>query len=47
MKMRDRGLTFGGVPFGGVATFGGAHIALNTECKIFISHRNILRGILC
>ena len=46
MKMRVRGLTLGGVPFGGWQLLGGAHITLNTECKILISHRNVVRGIL-
>ena len=45
MKMRVRGLTVGGSHLGGVS-LGGA-IALNTEWKILISHRNVLRGILC
>ena len=45
MKMRVRGLTLGGSHLGG-GKLGGAHIGLNTECKIFILHRNVLRGIL-
>ena len=46
MKMRVRGLTVGGGPIWGGASWGGAAIALNTEWKILISHRNVLRGIL-
>ena len=45
MKMRVRGSHLGG-PFGGAKLMGGAHITVNTEWKIFISHRNILRGIV-
>ena len=45
MKMRVRGLTVGGSYLGG-CKLGGAAIALNTEWKILISHRNVLRGIL-
>ena len=44
MKMRVRGLTLGGSHFGGQFR-GGAAIALNTEWKILISQRNVLRGI--
>ena len=44
--MKVRGLTLGGSHLGGVK-LGGTHSALNTEWKIFISHRNNLRGILC
>ena len=46
MKMRVRGLTVVGVPCGGGASWVGAAIALNTEWKILMSHRNVLRGIL-
>ena len=46
MKMRVRGVTLGGVPFGGGKLMGGAHITVNTEWKIFISHRNVCRGIV-
>ena len=46
MKMRVRGVPLGGVPFGGGKLMGGAHITVNTEWKIFISYRNILRDIL-
>ena len=46
MKMRVRGVPLGGVPFGGGKLMGGAHITLNTEWKILISHRNVCRGIL-
>ena len=42
--MRVRGLTLGGHIWGG--KLGGATIALNTEWKILISHKNVLRGIL-
>ena len=44
MKMTVRGLTLGGPYWGG--KLGGAAIALNTEWKFLISHRNVLRGIL-
>ena len=46
MKMRVRGLTLGGVPFGGASCGGGTHIGLNTECKILVSYRNVCRHIL-
>ena len=46
MKMRVRGVTLGGVPFGGGKLMGGAHISVKTEWKILISHRNVVSGIL-
>ena len=45
MKMRVRGVTLERSHLGGYK-LGGAAIALNTEWKILISHRNILRGIV-
>ena len=45
MKMRVRGSHLGGAIWGG-KLMGGAHITVNTEWKIFILHRNVLRGIL-
>ena len=45
MKMRVRGVTLGGAHLGGQVG-GGAAIGLNTECKILVSHRNVLSGIL-
>ena len=41
-----KGAHSGGVLFRWGYKFGGAAIALNTEWKILISHRNVLRGIL-
>ena len=46
MKMRVRGVTLGGMPFGGGKLWGGTHIGLNTECKILVSYRNVCRDIL-
>ena len=46
MKMRVRGVTLGDVTLGGGSSWGGTAIALNTECTILISHRNVIRGIL-
>ena len=45
MKMRVRGVTVGGCHLGGQVGRGTA-IGLNTECKILISHRNVLSTIL-